>query len=143
MPSTPTIMKNRKIIGGGLGRGKVFIRLITFNERKALWESLEAASSPKTVQQICDPPSINGPSGRFEDEDRVEKSIVERLLRVVATLRNNNMALEERVVELRMAHFDLEDNFRALRISTDAKMKRLAKALGKEDLLFPPSPSAS
>jgi len=53
------------------------------------------------------------------------------------------MALEERVVELRMAHFDLEDNFRALRISTDAKMKRLAKALGKEDLLFPPSPSAS
>jgi hypothetical protein len=39
-----------------------------------------------------------------------------------------------------MARFDLEDNFRILRISTNAKMKCLAKALGKEEVIFPPSP---
>ena len=89
---------------------------------------------------MCDPPSINGPPRQFEDDDRAEKSDVERLLSIVFTLRNNNRALEEHIAELRMAHLDLDDNFHALCISTDAKMKRLAKAIGQEDLLFPPSP---
>ena len=92
------------------------------------------------VRRTCDPPSINGPSERFEDDDHTKKSDVERLLCVVSTLRNNNRALEERVAKLRMAHLDLDDNFHALCISTDAKMKRLAKAIGQEDLLFPTSP---
>jgi len=68
------------------------------------------------------------------------ESDVESLLHVVSTLKNNNRALEEWVAELRMAHLDLDDNFRTLHISTNAKMKRLAKAIGQEDLLFPPSP---
>ena len=74
------------------------------------------------VWQMGDPPSINEPPGQFEDDDCAKKSDVERLLRVVSTLRNNNRALEERVAELRMAHLDLDDNFCTLHISTDAKM---------------------
>ena len=108
--------------------------------RKKLRESLESMTSPKTVRWTCDPPSINEPLGQFEDDDRTEKSDVERHLHVVSTLWNDNRALEERVDELRKAHLDLDDNFHALCISTDVKMKRLAKAIGQEDLLFPPSP---
>jgi hypothetical protein len=85
-------MKNRKIVGGGPGAGKVFIPLLTSEEWKKLRESLESTSTPKTVWRTCDPPSINGPP---EDDDHAEKSDVERLLRVVSTLRNNNRALEE------------------------------------------------
>jgi len=133
-------MKNHKIINGGLGAGKVFIPPLTSEEQKKLQESLESMSAPKTVRRARDPPSINGPPGQFEDDDRAEKSDVERLLHIVSTLRNNNRALEEHIAELRMAHLDLDDNFRTLHISTNAKMKRLAKAIGQEDLLFPPSP---
>jgi len=122
------------------GGGKDFIPIITSEENKKLQELLESMSSCKTVRQTCDPPSINGPPRQFDDDDRAEKSDVEKLLHVVSTLRNNNRALEERVEELRMAHLDLDDNFRTLHISTNAKMKRLAKAIGQEDLLFPPSP---
>jgi hypothetical protein len=85
-------MKNHKIVGGGPGAGKVFIPPLTSKEWKKLQESLESTSAPKTVRWTRDPPSINRPP---EDDDRAEKSDVERLLRVVSTLRNNNRALEE------------------------------------------------
>jgi len=39
-----------------------------------------------------------------------------------------------------MANLDMVDNFRHLHISTSAKLRRLAKAVGHEDLLEPPSP---
>jgi hypothetical protein len=42
-------MKNRNIIGCGLGVGKVFIPPLTSEERKKLQESLESMSAPKTV----------------------------------------------------------------------------------------------
>lgn len=80
------------------------------------------------------------PPGQFEDDEQVIKSDHEKLLGVVATLGNNNRVLEERVVELRMSHLDLENNFGALRLSTNAKLKRVAKVMGREDLLLPPSP---
>ena len=86
-----------------------------------------------------DPPPINGPPGQFED-DREEKTDVQKLLRITAILRDKNRVLEETVSELKMAHLDIEDNFRHLRISNNAKIKRLAKAIGREDLLEPPSP---
>ena len=139
-PLTPTFMKNHKIIGGGPRASKVFIPLLTSKEQKKLRESLESTSAPKMVWQTRDPTWINGLPGQFEDDDHVKKSDVERLLHVVSTLRNNNRALEERVAEFRMAHLDLDDNFCTLYISTNAKMKHLAKAVGQEDLLFPPSP---
>ena len=44
------------------------------------------------------------------------------------------------VVELRMANLDLIDNFLDLCISNGAKIKRLAEAIGREDLLAPPFP---
>lgn len=134
MLSTLTIMKNHKIISGGFDCGKVFQPPLTSDEWKVMQESLESARSPKMVQQTCDPLSISGPPGQFEDEGHANKSDMERLLGAVATLRNNNKALEERVAELRMANFDLEDNFRALRISINAKIKRIAKAMGREAL---------
>lgn len=136
MPSTPTWMKNRKVTGGGPGHGKLFVPSITSDER--LWESLESASSPKTIRRTCDPPSIIRPPGHFEDEDHAEKSDVERLLGVVARLRTSNRELQERAAEERMARLDLEDSFHVT--FTNAKLRCLAKAIGKEDLLPPPSP---
>jgi hypothetical protein len=55
-------------------------------------------------------------------------------------LRENNRRLEERLAEERIACLDLEDSFYSLRLSTNAKLRHLAKAMGKEDILFPPSP---
>jgi hypothetical protein len=49
--------------------------------------------------------------------------------------------LEVRVVELRMAHFYIDDNFHTLRISNlepHVRMKHLAKVIGIEDLPSPP-----
>ena len=92
-PSMPTFMKNHKIVGGGLGAGKVFIPPLNSEERKKLRESLESMSAPKMIRQTCDPPLINRPPGQFEDDDRLKKSDVERLLHVVSTLWNNNRAL--------------------------------------------------
>jgi hypothetical protein len=71
------------------------------DERKALQESLESASSPKMVWRSSNPPSINGPPGCFEDEEPAQKSDMESLIGVVATLRNNNRVLQERVAELK------------------------------------------
>lgn len=112
---------------------------LTFDEKKWLRESLDSSSSPKSVRRKIDPPSISGPPGQFED-DHVEKSDMEKMLRIVTTHRNKNRSLEESVAELKMANLDLEDNFRCLRISTNAKLKRIAKAIGQEDILAPPSP---
>ena len=61
-------------------------------------------------------------------------------MKVTAKNREKNRKLEEMVVELRKANLDLIDNFRDLRISNGVKIKRLAEAIGREDLLAPPSP---
>lgn len=118
----------------------MFQPLLTSDDKKALQESLKFTSSPKMVRRTSNPTSINGPPGHFEDVDHANKSDHERLLGVVAKLRVENREPEERVAELRMSHLDLEDNFRALCLSNNPKLKRLAKAMGKGDLLFPPPP---
>jgi len=65
---------------------------------------------------------------------------VEKLLHITGVLRKKNMALMETVSELKMAYRDLEDEFNHLRISNNAKIKRIAKAVNREDLLEIPSP---
>jgi len=46
----------------------------------------------------------------------------------------------ETVSELKMAYGDLEDEFNHLHVSNNAKIKRIAKAINREDLLEIPSP---
>jgi len=65
---------------------------------------------------------------------------VEKLLHVMGVLRKKNTALMETVLELKMAYQDLVDEFNHLRISNNAKIKRIAKAINRENLLEIPSP---
>ena len=65
---------------------------------------------------------------------------MEKLLHVMGVLRKKNTALMETVLELKMAYQDLVDEFNHLRISNNAKIKRIAKAINKENLLEIPSP---
>jgi len=72
--------------------------------------------------------------------DEEEESNIDRLLHATTILRNKNRKLEEMVVELKMDNIDLEDSFRNMRISTTTKLKSFAHAIGREDILKPPSP---
>lgn len=125
-------------MGGGPRKGKVLVPSLNSGEKKELRESLDSSASPSICCRM-DSPLINGPLGQFED-DQEEKTDMEKILRITAILRNKNRVLEETVSELKMAHLDMEDNFRHLCISTNAKLKRVAKAIGQEDILEPPSP---
>jgi len=73
------------------------------------------------------------PPGQFEGEQ--EKSDVEKLLHVTGVLRKKNTTLVETVLELKMAYRDLVDEFNHLCISNNAKIKRITKAINKEDIL--------
>ena len=137
-PATPPFWKTHQIVSGGPGKGKAVVPSLTTGEKKELRESLGSSAGP-SIWRKMDPPPINGPPGQFVD-DREEKTDVQKLLHITAILRDKNRVLEETVSELKMAHLDIEDNFRHLRISNNAKIKRLAKAIGREDLLEPPSP---
>lgn len=140
-PSTPTAMKGRRIVGGDAGRGKAFEPPFTSKERRALRDSLDFVSSPQPIRRTAPAHPINGAPGQFKDEERhTDKDDVEHLFRVVGNLRKENRELEERMAELTLANYKLEDKFRTLRISTMAKLKHLAKAVGKEGALDLPSP---
>jgi len=65
---------------------------------------------------------------------------VEKLLHVTGVLRKKDTALMETVSELKMAYRDLEDEFNHLCVSNNAKIKRITKAINREDLLEIPSP---
>lgn len=136
-PSTPTFWRNHQVVGGGPGKGKVLIPPLNSKEKMELRESFDSSASP-SIRRKMDPPPINGAPGKYEEDP--EKGDIEKLLEVTASLRKKNRILEETVSELRMENLELEDHFRHLRISTSAKIKRLAQAIGREDLLKPPSP---
>ena len=133
-----SVLENHQIMSGGLGMGKVVIPPLT-TEEKELWESLGSSAAPPYICRRMEPSPIRGPPGQFED-DLKEKMDVERLMQVTAILRAKNRKLEETVSELKRANLDMIDNFHHLCISTSAKLRLLAKALGNEDLLEPPSP---
>ena len=137
-PATPPFWKTHQIVSGGPGKGKAVVPLLTPGEKKELRESLGSSAGP-SIRRKMDPPPINGPLGQFED-DREEKTDMEKLMCITSILRNKNRVLEEMVSKLRMAHLDIEDKFCHLRISNNAKLKRIVKAIGWEDLLEPPSP---
>ena len=65
---------------------------------------------------------------------------MEKLLHITGVLRKKNTALMETVSELKMAHLDLENEFNHFCISNNVKIKRIAKAINREDLLEIPSP---
>jgi hypothetical protein len=134
---TPSTPPDRRVVATGLGRGKVLQPPLTSEERNAA-PSFNSINTPKTVRRTSNPPSINGPPGQFEDED--QKSDFDRLLGVVASLRKKNRELEEKVAELHMNRWELEDKFRTLRIGMGTKLKRLANTVGHEEALEPPSP---
>jgi len=137
MPSyTPASLPFRKIMSAGPRMGKKLIPSLDTKEWRALRESNDSTSG--SVHRRMSPPPIRGPPGQFEGEQ--EKSDVEKLLHVTGVLRKKNTALMETVLELKMAYQDLEDEFNHLRVSNNAKIKRIAKAINKEDLLEIPSP---
>jgi hypothetical protein len=119
--------------------GKVVVPPLTAEERKELWESLGSSTAPPSIRRRMEPPPIRGPPGQYEDNHDVT-IYIERLMKVITKIREKNRKLEETVAKLRMANLDLIDNFCDLRISNGAKIKRLAEAIGREDLLAPPSP---
>ena len=126
----------RKIMSAGPGMGKKLVPSLDTKEQRALRESNDSTSG--SVRCRLSPPPIRGPPGQFEGEQ--EKSDVEKLLHVTSVLRKKNTALMDTVSELKMAYRDLEDEFNHLRISNNLKIKRIAKAINREDLLEIPSP---
>jgi hypothetical protein len=126
----------RKIMSTGLGMGKKLIPSLDTEERRALRESNDSTSGYVRCQ--LSPPPIRGPPGQFEGEQ--EKSDVEKLLHVTGVRCKKNTALMETVLELTMAYRDFEDEFNHLCVSNNAKIKRIAKAINREDLLEIPSP---
>ena len=119
--------------------GKVVIPPLMAEENKELRESLGSSTAPPSIQRRMEPPPIRGHLGQYED-DHDATTDIERLIKVTAKFREKHRKLEERVAKLRMANLDLINNFRDLRISNGANIKRLAEAIGREDLLAPPSP---
>ena len=116
--------------------GKKLVPSLDTEERRALRESNDSTSG--FVHRQLSPPPIRGPPGQFEGEQ--EKSDVEKLLHITSVLHKKNTTLMETVSELKMAYRDLADEFNHLRISNNAKIKRIAKAINREDLLEIPSP---
>jgi len=111
--------------------GKELVSSLDIEERRALRESNDSTSG--SVLCRLSPPPIRCPPGQFEGEQ--EKSDVEKLLHTTGVLRKKNTALMETVSELKMAYQDLEDEFNHLCVSNNAKIKRIAKAINREDLL--------
>jgi hypothetical protein len=118
------------------GMGKKLVPSLDTDEWRALRESNDSTSS--SIRCRLSPPPIRGPPSQFEGEQ--EKSDVEKLLHITGVLRKKKTALMETVLELKKAYQDLEDEFNHLRVSNNAKIKRIAKAINKEDLLELPSP---
>jgi len=118
------------------GMRKKLIPSVDTEERSALRESNDSTNG--SVRRQLSPPPIRGPPGQFEGEQ--EKSDVEKLLHIMGVLRKKNIALMETVSEIKMAYQDLADKFNHLRISNNAKIKRIAMAINREDLLDIPSP---
>jgi len=116
--------------------GKKLIPSLDTEGQRALRESNDTTSG--SVRHPLSPPPIRDPPGQFEQEQ--EKSDVEKLLHVTSVLRKKNTALMETMSELKMAYRDLEDEFNHLRVSYNAKIKRIANAINREDLLEIPSP---
>ena len=116
--------------------GKKLVPSLDIEERRALRESNDSTSD--SIHRRLSPPPIRGPPGQFEEEQ--EKSDMEKLLNVTGVLRKKNTALTGTVSELKMAYRDLEDEFNHLCVSNNAKIKRIAKAISREDLLDIPSP---
>jgi len=137
MPSyTPASLPMHKIMRAGPGMEKKLIPSLDTEEQRALRESNDSTSG--SVHCRLSPPPIRGPPGQFEGEE--EKSDVEKLLHVTGVLHKKNTALMKTVSELKMAYQDLEDEFNHLRISNNVKVKRIAKAINRADLLGIPSP---
>jgi hypothetical protein len=116
--------------------GKKLVPSLDTEERRALRESNDSTSG--SVRRRLSPPPIRCPPSQFEGEQ--EKSDVEKLLHITGVLRKKNTALMETMSELKMAYRDLEDEFNHLRVSNNVKMKRIAKAINREDLVEIPSP---
>ena len=116
--------------------GKKLVPSLDTEEWRAL--RLSNNSTSCSVRHRLSPPPIRGPPGQFEGEQ--EKSDVEKILHVTGVLRKKNTALMETVSELKMAYQDLANEFNHLCISNNAKIKRIAKAINREDLLEIPSP---
>jgi len=120
----------------GPGMGKKLVLSLDTKERRALRESNDSTSG--SVHRRLSPPPMRGPPGQFEGEQ--EKSDLEKLLHVTGVVRKKNTALMETVSELKMAYQDLANEFNHLCISNNAKIKRIAKAINREDLLEINSP---
>jgi hypothetical protein len=133
---TPASPPLRKIMSVWPRMGKKLVPSLDTEERRALMESNDSISG--SIRCRLSPPPIRGPPGQLEGEQ--EKSDVEKQLHVTGVLRKKITALMETVSELKMAYRDLADEFNHLHVSNNAKIKRIAKAINREDLLEIPSP---
>jgi hypothetical protein len=75
----------------------------------------------------------------FTDHD-MEEEKEELSDKLMASLKQKIIALEEQVVELHLVVYDQHDDFGVLRKATTSKLKHFAKALGDPSLYNAPSP---
>ena len=104
-------------------------------------------SPPDTVRRHIKPPPIRGPpeihaytdtEDEDEDEDVEEPTDVASLRAQLAALRLHLNNMDERVAESEIDRMELGDRVDTLRKAVCSKIKRLAKATGKEHLYRSP-----
>jgi hypothetical protein len=122
-----------------MGYGTV---LIPNPEYKGKGHTESASSNPTPRVQRCHPPpNIRGPPGTMEFTDHdMEEEKEELSDKLMASLKQKIIALEEQVVELHLVVYDQHDDFGVLRKATTSKLKHFAKALGDPSLYNAPSP---
>ena len=146
-PESPPrfVVKGERIPGGGYG--KVLVPPLNRNE---LGLANSSQSSPPRrhprVRRHRQPPSIKGLPGdmAFSDEEDNEEEeekppTVESLKEELALAKQEINHLDEKVAEGELARMEWEDKMELLRKALCAKLKRLFKATGHEDLYGPPS----
>jgi len=73
--------------------------------------SMDSISVSKMVRRTDTLPSINGPTGQFEDEDNQDRRDSRSSPQSLINLRDENKVLKEWMVDLRLSNLKVEENF--------------------------------
>jgi hypothetical protein len=123
----------------GAGYGKVLIPNTNY-KGKGRTELASSNLTPR-VQRCRPPPRICYPHGTMEFIDDGMKEEKEELSnKLVASLKQKIITLEEQIAELHQVVYDQLDDFGVLRKGTTGKLKHFAMVLGDPSLYDAPPP---
>jgi hypothetical protein len=125
------------VVGRKVGRRKELRRPLDREERES------TDSNPGSVRRFRSPPPIRGPPevhAYMNSDEEEEKDDITALHEQLAALKLRLNNMDERVAESEIDRMDLDDKVDTLRKTICSKIKRLAKAIGNEELYRAPDP---